>query len=221
MWRLERSCVFEGKLRKLSWGQRWQKRIFRLELLWSMCLKWKKLIFSRTWETWWTRKSRMAVNPRDMDGFLPLLSETDIKKKLHVGTLLFNYLGNPLKSIECQDIGLFIDNIVPWLNNGSPKVSNFFDLILPIFFLLTCDFLLLNIWNSSKLSYVVFLLQESCILPVFWSCYKSVFKSEKQHYSKIRLNFFTGIKFPPFWFILYEEIRKMFLCVFYILKTAI
>ncbi|XP_033225325.1 CLIP-associating protein 1-A isoform X3 [Belonocnema kinseyi] len=64
----------------------------------------------------------MAVNPRDMDGFLPLLSETDIKKKLHVGTLLFNYLGNPLKSIECQDIGLFIDNIVPWLNNGSPKV---------------------------------------------------------------------------------------------------
>ncbi|XP_017884905.1 CLIP-associating protein 1-A isoform X3 [Ceratina calcarata] len=64
----------------------------------------------------------MAVNPRDMDGFMPLLSTTDIKKKLNVGTLLLNYLGDPSKSIECQDIGQFIDNIVPWLSNGNPKV---------------------------------------------------------------------------------------------------
>ncbi|XP_078036043.1 CLIP-associating protein isoform X4 [Augochlora pura] len=64
----------------------------------------------------------MAVNPRDMDGFMPLLSTTDIKKKLNVGILLFNYLGDPNKSIECQDIGQFIDNIIPWLSNGNPKV---------------------------------------------------------------------------------------------------
>ncbi|XP_054015820.1 CLIP-associating protein 1-A isoform X4 [Hylaeus anthracinus] len=64
----------------------------------------------------------MAVNPRDMDGFMPLLSTTDIKKKLNVGYLLLNYLGDESKSIECQDIGLFIDNIIPWLSNGNPKV---------------------------------------------------------------------------------------------------
>jgi len=65
----------------------------------------------------------MAVNPRDMDGFMPLLSTTDIKKKLNVGTALLNYLGDSSKSIECQDIGMFIDNIIPWLGNGNPKVS--------------------------------------------------------------------------------------------------
>nr|XP_012220603.1 PREDICTED: CLIP-associating protein 1-A isoform X2 [Linepithema humile] len=64
----------------------------------------------------------MAVNPRDMDGFMPLLSTTDIKKKLNVGTALLNYLGDSDKSIECQDIGMFIDNIIPWLGNGNPKV---------------------------------------------------------------------------------------------------
>ncbi|XP_018350776.1 PREDICTED: CLIP-associating protein 1-A isoform X3 [Trachymyrmex septentrionalis] len=64
----------------------------------------------------------MAVNPRDMDGFMPLLSTTDIKKKLNVGTALLNFLGDLSKSIECQDIGMFIDNIIPWLGNGNPKV---------------------------------------------------------------------------------------------------
>ncbi|XP_018370478.1 PREDICTED: CLIP-associating protein 1-A isoform X4 [Trachymyrmex cornetzi] len=64
----------------------------------------------------------MAVNPRDMDGFMPLLSTTDIKKKLNVGIALLNFLGDLSKSIECQDIGMFIDNIIPWLGNGNPKV---------------------------------------------------------------------------------------------------
>lgn len=68
----------------------------------------------------------MAVNPHDMDGFMPLLSTTDIKKKLNVGSLLLNYLGDATKSIECQDIGQFIDNIIPWLSNGNPKVTNLF-----------------------------------------------------------------------------------------------
>ncbi|GAB1862568.1 CLIP-associating protein 1 isoform X7 [Camponotus japonicus] len=64
----------------------------------------------------------MAVNPRDMDGFMPLLSTTDIKKKLNVGSALLNYLGDSTNSIECQDIGMFIDNVIPWLGNGNSKV---------------------------------------------------------------------------------------------------
>lgn len=67
----------------------------------------------------------MAVNPRDMDGFMPLLSTTDIKKKLNVGNALLNFLGDSSNSIECQDIGIFIDNVIPWLGNGNPKVSLF------------------------------------------------------------------------------------------------
>lgn len=65
----------------------------------------------------------MAVNPRDMDGFMPLLSTSDIKKKLNVGNALLSYLGDSSKSIECQDIGMFIDNVIPWLSNGNPKVG--------------------------------------------------------------------------------------------------
>lgn len=78
------------------------------------------------------RSATMAVNPRDMDGFMPLLSTTDIKKKLNVGSLLLNYLGDVNKSIECQDIGQFIDNIIPWLSNGNPKVTFFFLIFLCI-----------------------------------------------------------------------------------------
>jgi CLIP-associating protein 1/2 len=65
----------------------------------------------------------MAINPRDMDGFMPLLSTTDIKKKLQIGVQLLNYLADPFKSIECHDIGLFIDNIIPWLISSNPKVN--------------------------------------------------------------------------------------------------
>lgn len=64
----------------------------------------------------------MALNPREMDGFMPLLSISDIKTKMTVGNNLLSYLGNSDNSIECQDIGLFIDNVIPWLSNGNAKV---------------------------------------------------------------------------------------------------
>lgn len=63
--------------------------------------------------------------PQNMDNFMSLLSTTDIKKKLTVGMQLLNYLEDSTKSIECQDIGLFVDNLIPWLNNGNPKVIVF------------------------------------------------------------------------------------------------
>lgn len=65
-----------------------------------------------------------------MDGFMPLLSTTDIKRKLNFGSMLLNYLGDSTNSIECQDIGMFIDNVIPWLGNGNPKVSILHDLVL-------------------------------------------------------------------------------------------
>lgn len=74
----------------------------------------------------------MALNPRDMDGFMPLLSSTDIKTKMTVGNNLLTYLGDSSNTIECQDIGLFIDNVIPWLGNGNAKVSvNKINFIIP------------------------------------------------------------------------------------------
>ena len=65
----------------------------------------------------------MACNPRDMDSFMAVLSTTDIKKKMNVGSLLISYLADESNSIECQDIGMFIDQVIPWLSNGNPRVS--------------------------------------------------------------------------------------------------
>ncbi|XP_012270047.1 CLIP-associating protein 1-A isoform X2 [Orussus abietinus] len=64
----------------------------------------------------------MAAAPRDMDSFMPLLSTSDIKMKLQVGEQLLKYLADPSESIECQNIGLFVDNIISWLSNGNPRV---------------------------------------------------------------------------------------------------
>lgn len=58
-----------------------------------------------------------------MDDFLILLSTQDIRKKLNVGNDILNYLEDNNNSIECSDIGLFIDNVVPWIQNSNFKVS--------------------------------------------------------------------------------------------------
>lgn len=60
--------------------------------------------------------------PQSLDGFLPLLSTSDIATKVSVGSKLFNYLEEPNNSIECSDIGMLVDGIVPWLSNSNPKV---------------------------------------------------------------------------------------------------
>jgi len=64
-----------------------------------------------------------AALPHDLDGFIPLLSTSDIRMKVTVGCKLFTYLEEPSNSIECSDIGMFIDGIVQWLLNSNPKVT--------------------------------------------------------------------------------------------------
>lgn len=72
----------------------------------------------------------MAHTPTDMDGFLPLLSTADTKAKLTIGAKLHTYLckvlpsnGEGEPSIECSDIGLFIDSLLPWITSSNYKVS--------------------------------------------------------------------------------------------------
>ena len=38
---------------------------------------------------------------------------------------LINYLGDPDNTIECSDIGLFIDSLVPWMQSSNNKVCAF------------------------------------------------------------------------------------------------
>lgn len=64
----------------------------------------------------------MAV-PTDMDGFSEKIGSTDTYSRLALGDALLNFLGNNVNSIECSDIGQFIDKLVPWLTCSNFKVA--------------------------------------------------------------------------------------------------
>lgn len=79
----------------------------------------------------------MALSPKDMDGFLPLLSTTDTKAKLTIAMNLMNYLGDPDNTIECSDIGQFIDSLVPWMQSSNNKVCAFsYIFVISLWFIL-------------------------------------------------------------------------------------
>ena len=63
--------------------------------------------------------------PESITGFLQGLNTTDTKKKLVIGSEIIKYLEDPTSSIECDDIGQFIDGVVVWLPNSNFKVSFF------------------------------------------------------------------------------------------------
>jgi len=58
-----------------------------------------------------------------LDQFYQDLSTTDTKKKLTVGQNIINYLEDDANSIDCEDIGGFIDGLVPWMQSSNFKVS--------------------------------------------------------------------------------------------------
>ncbi|XP_071448621.1 CLIP-associating protein 1 isoform X11 [Hetaerina americana] len=63
-----------------------------------------------------------AGSPINLDTLMPLLSTTDTKKKLAIGTAVITVLGNPDQPIECTDIGQFIDGLLPWVQSCNFKV---------------------------------------------------------------------------------------------------
>lgn len=77
----------------------------------------------------------MAMSPTDLDGFLPLLTTADTKAKLTIGAKLQTYLSEASSStdpngsddgspnIQCSDIGLFVDSLLPWIQSSNYKVS--------------------------------------------------------------------------------------------------
>ena len=57
-----------------------------------------------------------------MDDFASQLSTTDTKKKISVGQDIIDYLGQPENPADCEDLGSFIDALVPWMQSSNFKV---------------------------------------------------------------------------------------------------
>lgn len=72
--------------------------------------------------------------PTELDGFLPHLSKQDTKFRQQLGTDLLSFLAEPSNSIVCQDIGQFIDSLIPWLQNCNHKVIYIINLFIRILF---------------------------------------------------------------------------------------
>lgn len=63
------------------------------------------------------------IRPKDLDGFMDLLPKNDTRLKQQIGKDLLEFLAEPSNPIVCQDIGHFIDALIPWLQNSNFKVS--------------------------------------------------------------------------------------------------
>ena len=60
-----------------------------------------------------------------MDNFAVHITTTDTKKKLSIGQDIIDYLGQPDNPIDCDDLGGFIDALVPWMQSSNFKVWKF------------------------------------------------------------------------------------------------
>ena len=59
-----------------------------------------------------------------MDQYQPDLSSSDTKKKLTVGQNIISYLEDENNPLECEDIGGFIDGLVPWMQSSNFKAGS-------------------------------------------------------------------------------------------------
>ena len=57
------------------------------------------------------------------DKISQLSSTNDTKKKLVIGQEIIDYLGQPENPIDCDDLGGFIDMLVPFMQSSNFKVK--------------------------------------------------------------------------------------------------
>ena len=55
---------------------------------------------------------------------IQLSNTNDTKKNLGVGQEIIDYLGHPENPVECDDIGGFIDMLVPFMQSSNFKVRS-------------------------------------------------------------------------------------------------
>jgi hypothetical protein len=63
-----------------------------------------------------------AKKMSEFDDLIQQLATNDTKKKLSVGQSVIDYLGNPDNAADCEDLGGFIDSLVPWMQSSNFKV---------------------------------------------------------------------------------------------------
>lgn len=68
-------------------------------------------------------KKMAYAKPTDLDGFLALMSKSDMRIKTQLAEDLVNYLSDYENSLVCYDLGSLIDALIPWLTGSHFKVS--------------------------------------------------------------------------------------------------
>lgn len=67
----------------------------------------------------------MSLKPASLDEFIGLLSKTDLRQRQNLADALVTYLADHNNSLECEDLGLLVDGLLPWLDGGNFKVILF------------------------------------------------------------------------------------------------
>ncbi|KAG5670591.1 hypothetical protein PVAND_000842 [Polypedilum vanderplanki] len=63
------------------------------------------------------------AKPVDLDGYIALMSKTDMRTKTQLAEDLVNYLSDYENSLLCSDLGLLIDALIPWLSGSHFKIA--------------------------------------------------------------------------------------------------
>lgn len=61
--------------------------------------------------------------PSDLDGFIALMTKSDMRIKAQLAEDLVFYLNDDDNSIVCVDLGMLIDALLPWMTGSHFKVS--------------------------------------------------------------------------------------------------
>lgn len=62
------------------------------------------------------------AKPTDLDGFIMLMAKSDMRIKTQLAEDLVNYLSDYENSLLCNDLGLLIDALIPWMTGSHFKV---------------------------------------------------------------------------------------------------
>lgn len=65
----------------------------------------------------------MAHSPQNIDDFVRLMAKADMRAKAQLAEELVVYLSDMENSIVSNDLGLLVDNLMPWLIGSHFKVS--------------------------------------------------------------------------------------------------
>lgn len=64
------------------------------------------------------------AKPTDIDGFIVQMGKSDVRIKTQLAEDLVNYLSDYDNSLNCEDMGLLVDALMPWLTGSHFKVRS-------------------------------------------------------------------------------------------------